>query len=80
VFGGFAEIRRYLENVSRYYGLKEHIRFNQKVEACAWDDVAQMWTVTTHDGEKHVANFVVSACGILHVPRKAQFEGNDQDK
>ncbi len=49
-----------------------------QVDHAAWDEETQKWTVTCVDGESYRANFVVSACGMLHIPRLPDVRGKQQ--
>jgi cation diffusion facilitator CzcD-associated flavoprotein CzcO len=72
------EILLYLETVASHFEVRRRILFGRKVVSCAWDADSALWTVTTAQGDKHVANFVVVASGLLHVPRWPQVKGNAQ--
>lgn len=63
------EMRDYLIDVSRKYGLRDHIRFNTTVESMRWNETDAMWDVLviTPDGQRQTlrANAVVNAHGRL---------------
>ncbi|MCZ8173437.1 MAG: NAD(P)/FAD-dependent oxidoreductase, partial [Brevundimonas sp.] len=40
-------ILEYLEDISDQYGLRQHMRFGQKVISAAWDSQTGRWTVET---------------------------------
>jgi cation diffusion facilitator CzcD-associated flavoprotein CzcO len=68
-----AEIQQYFEKVARKYGVTEKVRFNEAVTAAHYEK--GKWTVETSKGDTLLADFVVSATGILHHPAKPHFEG-----
>ena len=43
-FGSGDEIRRYLEETAREYGIDRRIRFDRRVIAADWDSAAARWT------------------------------------
>jgi cation diffusion facilitator CzcD-associated flavoprotein CzcO len=63
-----AEIHDYLRSVAREHDLERHVRYEQTVDACEWDEMAARWTVTTRSGELFEANALVLATGQLHQP------------
>jgi cation diffusion facilitator CzcD-associated flavoprotein CzcO len=67
------EIWRYFDGVAEKYDIKGHIRFGQTVVSCEFDGVR--WHVRTQDGEETVADFVITACGVLRDPTVPDIEG-----
>ena len=67
------EIWRYFERVADKYGLRSHIRFGKEVVSGHFED--GRWRIRTSDGEKAMADFLVSACGVLHHPRVPAIPG-----
>lgn len=43
------EIRDYLTDTARKYGIDDHIRFNHHVTAADWDSATDTWTVTAEE-------------------------------
>ena len=77
------EIQAYFEHVADKYDLRRYIRFNEAVTACHYDTDPQQpgkWVLTTAKGETLVADFVISATGILHHPAKPDIPGLDSFK
>lgn len=70
-----AEIQAYFERVAEKYGVMAHIKFNKEVASARWD--GSLWHVETQDGEKAVADIVISAAGVLHHPAYPDIEGLD---
>jgi cation diffusion facilitator CzcD-associated flavoprotein CzcO len=71
------EILDYLRGVAREHGVDRRIAFGRRVTACAWDDEALEWTVTTDDGRAQAADAVVLATGQLHQPALPRLPGAD---
>jgi cyclohexanone monooxygenase len=69
------EIEAYLNFVADKLDLRRDIRFNTRVDAMTFDEVAAEWLVETQGGESLVAPFVVAASGILSVPLDPDFPG-----
>ncbi|QPP08416.1 NAD(P)/FAD-dependent oxidoreductase [Streptomyces bathyalis] len=64
-FSGQEHIRAYLEKVADTFGLRQHIRFNSEVELMSWDAEELHWSITTGQGTRLTADFVVNATGPL---------------
>lgn len=67
------EIQAYFEHVAKKYQVLPLIRFNETVESCHYKDAK--WTLKTSKDQTLVADFVVSATGILHHPAKPDIPG-----
>lgn len=76
-----AQILEYLEAVVERHGLAGDIQLGTGVEAAAYDEERGVWTVTTGDGERHTARYLVTALGPLSrtnlpdLPGRDTFEG-----
>ncbi|GAA0610100.1 NAD(P)/FAD-dependent oxidoreductase [Sporichthya brevicatena] len=70
-------ILRYLQEVTRSFGIEPLIRFNSLVQDCTWDGDARQWTVRTADGAEHVGDALVIATGQLHQPVIPDLPGRD---
>lgn len=73
-----AELLDYLEATAETYGLRPHLRVNTEVRRVEWIDERQQYEVTLGDGtvERHTA--VVSAVGLLNVPRYPNWPGMER--
>ena len=67
------EIQQYFERVADKYGLHHAIRFNTAVSAARYEK--GQWQISTHNGERYEADFLISATGILHHPAYPDIEG-----
>lgn len=75
------EIERYLLETARAFGLYDKARFGTKVDRAEWiaEDAKWAVTVTDRDGnrETHRADIVMSAVGLLNIPKIPQIHGLD---
>ena len=69
------EILAYLEGVADDHGLGAHLVSGTPVTALHWSDDAHRWTLTTGDGARHGFDVVVSAVGMLDVPKVPEIPG-----
>jgi cation diffusion facilitator CzcD-associated flavoprotein CzcO len=67
------EIQGYLRGVADKYGLRPKIRFGAEVASARFEQ--GRWLVRLADGEEVEADFLVSACGVLHHPRHPDLPG-----
>ncbi|MEB3028118.1 hypothetical protein VFJ44_10875, partial [Streptococcus sp. R3] len=61
-------IRQYIEDTAREYGVTEHIRFGRKVILAGWSSERELWTVTALDErtgapEEWTSRFLVGCTG-----------------
>ena len=69
------ELLAYAEHVAATFGLAAHLRLNTKVTSLTWEEPAARYTLTTGDGERHEFDVVISATGLLSVPRYPDWPG-----
>jgi cation diffusion facilitator CzcD-associated flavoprotein CzcO len=69
------EIQRYFQRVADAHGLRSHLRFGSEVVSGRFED--GRWRVRTRAGEEAEADFLISACGVLHHPRYPKIPGLD---
>lgn len=74
-FADGREIQAYFERVACKYGVIEHIQFNEEVVEAVYQ--TGCWRVATSQGRVVEADFLISATGILRVPKRPQIEGID---
>jgi len=72
------EILRYANHVADRFKLRSDMEFNTAVEACAFDERANIWSVTLAGGKTVTAKFVVLATGCLSNARKPDIKGLDR--
>jgi cation diffusion facilitator CzcD-associated flavoprotein CzcO len=71
------EILRYLEHVADRFDLRRDIRFSTKVLGATFDEASDRWTVTTEDGDRTSARFLVMATGCLSSANLPDLPGRD---
>ncbi|RZT39127.1 flavin-containing monooxygenase [Cupriavidus agavae] len=75
------EIQAYFVEVSHRFNVRRHIRFHTSVESAVYDERAMRWAVrvTEAGGKSEViaANVVISAVGLLNVPKMPAIPGLD---
>jgi len=75
------EIEDYVESVEATYGLSSHIRFETRVESAEYDDEGARWSVRVIDsaGQRETLEptVLISAVGLLNVPKIPEIEGLD---
>lgn len=69
------ELFAYANRVIDRFGLRERIRLNARVVEARWDDAAGEYEVVTTDGSAGRFDAVISAVGLLNVPRYPQWPG-----
>jgi cation diffusion facilitator CzcD-associated flavoprotein CzcO len=74
------EIQRYIEEVVEEQGLRDHITFETSVTDLVWDDDRKQYRVTLSNGEVFQADFVISAAGLLNIPRYPNWPGYNDFK
>jgi cation diffusion facilitator CzcD-associated flavoprotein CzcO len=76
-YGQASEIRSYIENCARKYGVLEHIHFNSEVTASAFEEDTGRWQLMLANGSELQARFLVAATGQLSLPAEPRFPGLD---
>ncbi len=69
------EILRYINHAADRFHLREHIKFNTRVNAALFDEAEQRWTVTTDQGDTVSAQFCVMATGCLSAAKTPEVDG-----
>lgn len=72
-FASGPEIQAYFERVARKYDIHSHIRFNEAVPYCAYEN--GRWHLKTSTGREDFADVVIAATGVLHHPHMADIPG-----
>jgi len=88
--GSHKEIQAYWRGLAHKFDVHRRIRFNRDVVSAEWDAERSVWTVVTQNnagvgnGEAKrdvvTARVLISAVGILDIPRKPQIPGIDTFK
>ncbi len=69
------EIRAYLGEVARAYGIDRLVQTSTTVTDCAWDAERCRWSVQTAEGPGHEADVLVIATGQLDQPARPDIDG-----
>jgi cyclohexanone monooxygenase len=69
------EILRYANHVADRFDLRRDIQFSTKVLSAVYDDTANRWLVTTDQGDRVSAQFLVMATGCLSFPKMPEVPG-----
>ena len=72
------EICQYFERIAQKYNVHNYVHFNEAVPHCEFKD--GRWHIETSTGRKDVADIVIAATGVLHVPHVADIPGLDDFK
>ena len=67
------QIHAYQKEITKNYGLYDHIQFGRTVVSTVFND--GVWATTFSDGDVITSQFLVSAIGQLHVPKTPEIEG-----
>lgn len=70
-----SEIQDYLEQTIDEYGIRPNLRLGVGVEAADWDDEREQYLVTLTTGDTQWFDVVISAVGMLNVPRIPELPG-----
>jgi cation diffusion facilitator CzcD-associated flavoprotein CzcO len=71
-----AEIQDYFVKAAKDFGIEDFITFGKEVKEAVWGN--GQWTVSTEDGQRHVADVLISAVGFLHHPAYPEIAGLDE--
>lgn len=71
------ELANYLRWVVENFDISRHIRLNSAVSRVVWNPDAHKYEVFTQSGDRGQFDLVVSAVGLLNLPRVPDWEGMD---
>ncbi len=74
------EILRYANYVADRFHLRDAIEFGTTVTEAVFDEISNLWTITTDQGATATAPYLISAVGCLSVPLKPFFPGLEDFK
>jgi cation diffusion facilitator CzcD-associated flavoprotein CzcO len=69
------EIHAYLKSCAQRHGVMPQVRLNTELREAVWDEAGCLWRVTTSDGSKILARILISAVGVLRIPRCPEITG-----
>jgi cation diffusion facilitator CzcD-associated flavoprotein CzcO len=73
-----AEMQRYIKELVDEYGLSPHISLLTTVNEAVWDKDIERYRVSLSTGEIVTARVLISAVGLMNVPRYPEWPGLDQ--
>jgi cation diffusion facilitator CzcD-associated flavoprotein CzcO len=73
-----AELQRYLEDVVDEFGLRPHLRLGTEVRSATWDEKTHTYTIHLANGETFASQVLISAVGLLNVPRYPDWPGLEE--
>lgn len=79
-FGRGAEVREYLDHISKKYGVREKTRFGHDLTRATFDEQRDMWVLELDTADGPVtfeANALINAVGTFANPKIPEFEGGD---
>lgn len=68
-----AQIRDYLQDTARRYGVEKRIRYSEEITRCEF--AAGRWHVETKRGHWDAADVVIAATGVTHQPKLPDIAG-----
>lgn len=71
------ELLTYAEHVVRRFGLGPHLRLRTRVTGLVWEESTGTYTLSTEHGDTEEFDVVISALGLLSVPRYPEWPGLD---
>ena len=79
-YAGWAEIKAYMDDCARAFGLLPHLQFNTEVTGMVWQEDRQLWRVRLGDRGHVDTRYVILATGPLHHPNIPALPGLDTFK
>ncbi|MEP0203052.1 MAG: NAD(P)/FAD-dependent oxidoreductase [Halioglobus sp.] len=72
------EILDYARHVADRFALRDDIQFETRVQSAVYSEQTGLWAVTTDNGQRCEARFVIAATGCLSVPNEPELPGKDR--
>lgn len=70
-----AEIKAYLEDTARTYGIDQLVRFGSEIVSADFDEATSRWRLTSVSGQTHEVEVLISAVGQLSRPARPDIAG-----
>jgi len=77
-FSSQPENLRYLNYVADKFDLRQHMRFNCRVDQMTWSEEDLRWTLLLSDGTNYTARFVITSLGPLSIPTMPSYPGMNE--
>lgn len=78
IFAPGAELRDYADQVVDKYGLREKLRLNTTITSATFDEINNLWRLTTDGAEVITGRYLVLAVGGLERPKMPDIQGLDE--
>lgn len=75
LYPSWDKIREYFQHADRKLGLSVDIRFNTRVSGARFDEAQARWNITTENGQRASAQFLVLCTGIGSKPHRPEMPG-----
>jgi len=69
------ELKQYADHCVDKYGVRAHIEFGKGVDDASWDEEGNAWALRLDDGTIRRTRYLVSATGLLIVPKLPDIKG-----
>jgi len=82
-FAPAAQVRQYIEDTARDFGVLDNVKFGHDVRSLTWNEESSLWEIEVeHDGvvSRSTANYVVAGTGLFATPKKLDVAGVDDFK
>ncbi|MEO1190889.1 MAG: NAD(P)/FAD-dependent oxidoreductase [Pseudomonadota bacterium] len=79
-FPGQPEIERWMHYIADRLQLRDDLRFNTTVTAAHYNEETARWRIETDAGVTYDAQYLVACSGVLSIPLKGLFPGEDSFK
>ena len=74
-FADQPELLRYINFVADRLDLRKDFQFNTRVTSAVWNELRQLWEVTTDRGDTYEATYCIMATGPLSIPKDPEIPG-----
>lgn len=79
-FADGEEIQGYTRLIAEKFGFADNAIFHTQITSLVWDDDIQRWHVGTNRGDDIKARFVITANGVLNMPKLPDIDGMEKFK
>jgi len=77
-FPSQAEVLAYLRFIAERFDLRKDIQFKTRVESAIYDEAANIWSVSTDQGNEFTCSYFITAVGAISQPHVPSFPGLDK--
>jgi cyclohexanone monooxygenase len=74
------EVLAYLNTVATKHDIRRSINFNTRIVSAEWEEKSPGWKLTTAEGKRYKAQFVVEGVGLLSSTNIPKFKGSEKFK